>query len=535
MINLSSEAVVVFNLDGTILTWNPTAIALYQFPPTDAVGRELFGLLDCSSALLSGRAQQQLLETGKWQGVVQRKTATREPLDVSVRWTLRYDRDDRPDAVIEFGRPLESVESLAQLKIRDERFQTLFHQMPVALMLAEAQTVGQILRRLKESGVADLSAYLKDNPSFVKEAMNGVLVSAANKKAVETLGAKNSLELRESARHIWTVSPQTFARTLISRYEGQLQFGEETRILTLDGRVIDAMFTIAFPAPEDRMGMSLLCITDITGVKATENRLKKIQAEFAHSSRISILGELMATIAHELNQPLGAIALNAAAATKWLSREEPSTEQAKVRIERIAVEAKRASVMIERARTIISKHEVDQLELDLNDIVREVLLFLDEDIQGQTVRVTTRLDPALPGILGEKMLVQQVVLNLLTNSLQALRGAAATDKTIELETSANNTAGEVQLKIQDNGHGIASENLERVFDGFFSTRDDGLGMGLAICHSIVAAYGGAIKFEPGLEVGAKALVTLPSFQPLASTTSPVALQGDVRVRYSPHK
>ena len=508
--DLSSEAVIIFGLDGAIQYWNPAASELYRFSADEVMGHDLVALLDCSSALLGDKVQKQLSKTEKWRGIVQRKTSEQAHIDVSVRWTLRINENGLPDAVIEFGRALEAEESVAQLKVREERFQALFHKLPVALMLADAQGIGQILRKLKEGGIADLNTYLDEHPLFLKEAMNGALIAAANEKAVSTLGANESGDLYDSAEHIWSVSPQTFKRTLVARYEGNFQFGEETRILTLDGRVIDAMFTIAFPPPEDRMGMSLLCITDITAVKATENRLKKIQADFAHSSRVAMLGELVATIAHELNQPLGAIALNAAAATRWLSREEPAAEQAKARIEEIAAETKRASEMIRRIRVIITKHDAGNVEVDLNSIVTEVLLFLTGEIENRSVQVTTNLSTNSPRILGDRILVQQVLLNLLTNSLEAFDDKHAGDRTIRVGTSENVTTGMVTLTIQDSGTGIAAENLHRVFDGFFSTKDDGLGMGLSICHSIIAAYGGDIKFERGLRVGAAAVVTLPS-------------------------
>ena len=507
--DLSSEAVVVFNPDGAILYWNPSASALYGHSSDSAVGQNLFGLVSCSTQLLGDELTKALDVNSSWSGVVQRKTAARADIDVSVRWTVRRGEDGSARFIVEYASALESADALAQLRVREERYDTIFERMPVALILADSQGIGRIVRELRASGHTDIDAFLDTDPDYLNHAKNIISLAHANQEAVRLLGAKTEGEIVGPVGYIWADSPATFKRAIISRYNGDKQFTEETKLRTFDGRTIDAVFTIAFPPVDDRMGRSLLCIVDITNLRSAEAQLKKIQTDFAHAARVSMLGELMAALAHELNQPLAAIALNAAAAQRWLSRPEPADDKAKTRISRIASDATRASEMIRRIRGVATKHNPAYVDLDLNAIVGAALLFVGHDLDSKSIKVVSNLGCSLPGFVGDRVLMQQVVVNILQNSLHAIESSPHADPTIELATFQG-SSGELILSVRDGGAGVSQEDLPFVFEGFYTTKEEGLGMGLTICQSIVEAHGGEIRFADGTSEGATVLVSIPA-------------------------
>jgi two-component system sensor kinase FixL len=507
--DLSSEAVVVFNPDGAILYWNPSASALYGHSSDSAIGQNLFGLVSCSTQLLGDELTKALDVNSSWSGVVQRKTAARADIDVSIRWTVRRGEDGSAKFIVEYASALESADALAQLRVREERYDTIFERMPVALILADSQGIGRIVRELRASGHTDIDAFLDTDTDYLNHAKNIISLAHANQEAVRLLGAKTEGEIVGPVGYIWADSPATFKRAIISRYNGDKQFTEETKLRTFDGRTIDAVFTIAFPPVDDRMGRSLLCIVDITNLRSAEAQLKKIQTDFAHAARVSMLGELMAALAHELNQPLAAIALNAAAAQRWLSRPEPADDKAKTRISRIASDATRASEMIRRIRGVATKHNPAYVDLDLNAIVGAALLFVGHDLDSKSIKVVSNLGCSLPGFVGDRVLMQQVVVNILQNSLHAIESSPHADQTIELATFQG-SSGELILSIRDGGAGVSQEDLPFVFEGFYTTKEEGLGMGLTICQSIVEAHGGEIRFADGTSEGATVLVSIPA-------------------------
>ena len=220
-----------------------------------------------------------------------------------------------------------------------------------------------------------------------------------------------------------------------------------------------------------------------------------------------MLGELAASIAHEVKQPLSAIVTNAETSLRWLSRDEPNLPKVCELTTRIAASAQRASDIIHRVRGMMAKQEPQRLPLNLADVIDEALHFVRHDLDAHGIAFLRADAGGLPPIVGDRVLLQQVVVNLLVNSIQAIANAGAPDRRIELRVEA--TAADVTLSVRDTGPGIAEENLHQVFDGFFTTKDTGMGIGLAICQSIVAEHGGEIVAANHPAGGALFRVALP--------------------------
>jgi PAS domain S-box-containing protein len=231
--------------------------------------------------------------------------------------------------------------------------------------------------------------------------------------------------------------------------------------------------------------------TDIEDRKQAESALHDAQSALAHASRVAMLGEISATIAHEVNQPLAAIVANAQACLRFLRRENSSLDDVRGAIEWIVKDGNRASEVIQRVRGLLKKADTHKAPLDVNDIINEVGALLQRELAAQRVVLRLDLAPALPLITADRVQLQQVIINLVMNGADAMQTIAHGPRTLMIR-SRQAQPDQVLVAVKDSGVGIAPENADRVFAPFFSTKPNGLGMGLAICHSIIEDHGGRL-------------------------------------------
>jgi signal transduction histidine kinase len=229
--------------------------------------------------------------------------------------------------------------------------------------------------------------------------------------------------------------------------------------------------------------------------------LRDAQAELAHVSRITTMGELTASIAHEINQPLAAIASNSDASSRWLAGDPPNLREARGALARVAEQARRAGDVLKRIRTLLKKNRPEYAALDLNDAITEVLALTRVEQQKNRVAVRTKLSAGLPPVLGDRVQLQQVVLNLVMNGIEAMSAVVDRPRVLSIHTYVEDGGG-VQVRIEDTGTGFDPNVAPRLFDPFFTTKADGMGMGLAISRSIVEAHGGRLTVSPGVLHGA---------------------------------
>lgn len=239
----------------------------------------------------------------------------------------------------------------------------------------------------------------------------------------------------------------------------------------------------------------------------------RVETDLAHAARISVLGELTTSIAHEVRQPLSVIVTDADTALRWLDREDPNLAKVKALITRIMGNAHRANDVIRRIKDMAIKSDPVRQPVNLNAVVNEAAIFVRTESQSHSIAVRTRLTNRLPSISGDRVQLQQVVVNLLINSIQAIASNGKTLRDIIIETGFDGN-GIVRLSVCDSGGGIPPDDLDRIFDGFFSTKSDGIGMGLAICRSIIADHGGTIKAGNLADIGAEFQITLPVLEPM---------------------
>ena len=251
--------------------------------------------------------------------------------------------------------------------------------------------------------------------------------------------------------------------------------------------------------------------TDITAMiraDQAEQALRKTQAELAHVTRVTTLGELTASIAHEVNQPLAAVVANADACLRWLDRGTPDLAAARRSVEWVINDAHRASEVVRRVRALANKTEIEKAPLDLNEVVREVIALVERELKSHRVSLRTELAPDLPMIRGDRVQLQQVIINLVMNGIEAMHQVTGRSRELMIRSRVDETHN-VLLSVTDRGVGISAEDAGRLFNAFFTTKSGGLGMGLSICRSIVEAHGGRLTASGNEGSGATFQFILP--------------------------
>jgi PAS domain S-box-containing protein len=239
----------------------------------------------------------------------------------------------------------------------------------------------------------------------------------------------------------------------------------------------------------------------------SERRYREAQAELAHVTRVTTLGELTASIAHEVNQPLAAVAANAEACLRWLDRATPDLDAARRSLEWVINDNYRASEVIRRVRALAKNTDIEKVPLDVNDLVRETIGLMEREVFSHQVSVRMELAPALPAILGDRVQLQQVIINLVMNGIEAMQ--SVTDRSRELLIRSRQDEKQLVLaSVADCGVGISAENADRLFTAFFTTKPSGMGMGLSICRSIIEAHGGRLWATANIPHGATFQFTL---------------------------
>lgn len=251
-------------------------------------------------------------------------------------------------------------------------------------------------------------------------------------------------------------------------------------------------------------------VTDVTARKQAEIELHEAQTNLAHVARVTALGEMAASIAHEVNQPLAAVVTNAAACLRWLDREPANLKEARGTLQSIINDGNRAGEVIQRVRALVNK-TTDRKALHINEVVNEVLSLVQHELLSHRVALRLELAPALPPVLADRIQLQQVILNLVVNGIEAMQPVKDRPRELVIRT-LQDEARQVLVTVSDCGVGVAAENADRLFDAFFTTKSSGMGMGLSICRSIVDAHGGRLSASGNAGTGATFQFTLPLHQ-----------------------
>ncbi|MGO4194094.1 sensor histidine kinase [Rhizobium sp. YAF28] len=422
--------------------------------------------------------------------------------NIAARWNdaRRSERsaEQAPIVVIKGG----AGSDLPAKRPRGEAHHTVsIHHLPVPVLQLDAMGLRALFAGLKARGDAEhlLSKGLWQGGI----AQAGLFIADANEMAVSLLQASSSDDLVGPASYLFAASPETIKRLMRAWFDGTKLFSEPMKMRSFKGAVLDVKLSVTFPSAES-LDTLLVVLEDITGRRQPHEH----EVDPLHTARLSMLGRLATSIAHEVNQPLAAIVTDCETTMRHLSRDEPNLAKLGELAARMAASAHRASEIVKRVRGMASGQTNTRMPLDLNDIVKDALSFVGHETDMHAIRLSVACGPGLPAFLGDRIQMQQVVVNLLVNAIEAVVSSGRRPRRIEIATSEAD--GRVQFSIRDSGDGISAADLGRIFDCFYTTKQDGVGVGLSICQSIVLNHGGDISAANAGDGGALFRVSLPA-------------------------
>jgi PAS domain S-box-containing protein len=273
----------------------------------------------------------------------------------------------------------------------------------------------------------------------------------------------------------------------------------EKELFRKDGSRVPVLLGSA--AFDEQRDQGVAFVLDLTERKQGEEALRNAQADLTRVARLTTIGELTASIAHEINQPLASMVTNGEACLLWLANDRPDLDEARQAAERIITDAHRAGDIIRSIRALAGKSGSEMMQLDINDMIREVLVLMRSELHRHDVSLETELSGGLEPIVGDRVQLQQVILNLIMNGIEAMSAVRRQPRVLRVRSRIDGP-GHVLIAVEDSGPGLAPEAMDRLFDPFFTTKPGGMGMGLSICRSIVDAHGGRLWTSPQSPRGA---------------------------------
>ncbi|MBJ7401927.1 MAG: PAS domain S-box protein [Bradyrhizobium sp.] len=509
LLDLSHDMIFVRDRRGIISFWNRCAEETYGWSADEAIGRVADELLQTAYSEPRNAIEKILIESGRWEGAVKQRTRDGVLLDIEARWALQYDH---------LGKPLDVLETLTDVTDREQahaalvqserRYRRMFDASRIGIVEEDWTGVRAALRDVNVE--ADIDGYLRSNPDFVRKARSLARIKDVNPALQKMLGATNRSALLASVNDLMSESERTFLGALVAFAHGEPFYEGETELVALDGRRIPVLFTITFPTEPEGDGNVLAFVVDITERKRSQNALLAAQAELAHASRVATIGELTASIAHEVNQPLAAIVTSGEAGLRWLRRDVPQLDEVASVIGRIVSEGRRASEIVTRIRAFLKKKPAEQDMLGIAEIVSEAATLVERELSKEDVSLNIEVRPDLPQIRGDRIQLQQVLVNLLINAAQAM-AHRSWPRIVTLRAELAES-GDLLVSVQDTGPGIEAADVPRLFEPFFTTKQDGMGMGLAICQTTVEGHGGRLTVESVPGAGATFRLTMPVAQ-----------------------
>jgi PAS domain S-box-containing protein len=330
-------------------------------------------------------------------------------------------------------------------------------------------------------------------------------IVSVNPAWTETLGWAEDDLLGKTGE--WLIHPDDLEKSTKERtslVEGQKIQHFENRIRHKDG----SYRWLSWRAVPDQ-DLIFAVGRDVTDLRHAKEQLRMSRRELARVSRQTTMGAMTASIAHEVKQPLAAVLMNANAGLQWLKRSEPNLDEVRAALDRIVSDSHRANEVIASVRSIFGKDRRDKILVNVNTLIGEVLVLIQEELESHQVSLRSELIEGIPEVMAERMQLQQVLLNLVTNAVDAMSSVTGRERRLTVKSKVHDLQS-VVIAVEDSGTGIDPRHVDRIFDSFFTTKPDGMGMGLSICRSIIESHGGRLWFSPCSPHGTTFYVQLPA-------------------------
>ncbi len=584
LLDLTHDAIVVYDLQDRIAFWNQGAEALYGWTAQQAIGQPIHVLTQTHASVPLDEIRRTVLETGQWQGELHRVRKDGNTVMISSRLALWRDAGGKPVAILATSNDITDRKRMeGELRRQQNELRAMIDAIPGMVWSSDGDgRIGYVNRRWAEFGVSmaenggDIwrAVVHPDDFDTLHAAWQRAVASGASfeniarirrrdgvyrwvhigaeplrddgGRVVRWYGVNTDIEARKQAEHALRRSEaflsdaQRLSHTgsiAMRLPDGPMWWSDETyrifelprdtmpsvelivlrahpddvshvtdawrrvmagepyldmqfRLMMPDARVKHVHY-VAHLMPHQMDAEYVGALMDITERVVAQDALDRSTAELAHATRVTMLGELAASIAHEVTQPLAAIVTAGDAALRWIDRPEPDLAEVQQSVGQMIRDAKRASDVIRQIRALARKRAPEQTSLDLNAVVRESLELVRRELENQRVDVETDYAASPQRVCGDRVQLQQVVINLVMNAVQAMSGVAPGARRLRIRTRAFDD-GHAHVVVEDSGTGIRHADFDRLFSAFFTTKEDGMGMGLSICRSIVEAHGGRI-------------------------------------------
>ena len=478
LLDLTRDSVLVRDLNNVITYWNRGGEELYGWKREEAVGQVAHQLLHTIFPAPLERITEKLFRSGHWEGEILNTGRDGMQVTVSSRWSVQ--RDDE-------GQPIGTLETNNDI--------------------SERKRVEAALRRIQETYLAE-AQQLSHTGSFGWKVSSGEIFWSEEGFRIFGFDSSTHPSVELVLTRVHPDDRANVQRVIDRAADDRRDFDSEHRLWLPDGTVKHVRL-VARATPSETGNVDFVgAVMDVTLIRLAELELQNTRTELAHVMRVTSLGELTASIAHEVNQPLGAVVANAEACLGWLGRESPDLNEAQAAIQRIIRDGHRAGEVIRRVRALIKKTDAQWVPLDVNEIVSETMNIVEHELLRYRVSQRMELSSELPAVFGDKIQLQQVLLNLIINSIEAMQPVTDRPREILIRSEQDETQ-QVHVTVIDCGIGLTSESAHKMFDAFVTTKSSGMGMGLSICRSIIQAHGGRIWASPHGPFGAAVQFTLP--------------------------
>lgn len=475
LLNLSHDAIVIYDMRGLVTFWNHGAEALYGWSAGEAVGKDFHSLTQTRLKSSRETIMETLCGEGRWEGEVQRVHRSGRRLVVSSRIALCRDKAHRPIAVMATNNDITARREAESKLARSET------------MLADAQ-------KLSKTG--------------------SILYSASSDEMIwsdETyrilgydFGRKPTLKLILDRTHRDDAVVLSDMSTAMQNGDPAVDIQIRLMMPDAEAKTIRFVARLTSNAPDPQYVGALM---DVSATVAAQEAIQRSLKELAHISRVTTLDGLTSTVAHEITRPLAAITTCGYSALTWLSQPEPNIADATESVEQMIRDAQRSSDLVKQIRGMAQRRDFQAIEVCANQLVRDALDLLSHEFKAARVFVQTKFEKARLDVRGDPVQLQQVLVNLLMNAVQAMASLERQKiLSVNVELAEDSRA---KIVIRDNGPGFHEGDISRLFSAFFTTKQNGVGMGLAICRTIIDAHGGSI-WATSSTPGATFHIALPS-------------------------
>jgi PAS domain S-box-containing protein len=464
LLDLTHDSIMVRDMADVVMYWNRGAEKLYGWTPEEAAGQVTHQLLRTVFPVPLEEVKAVLLRAGRWEGDLVHTKRDGTQITVASRWSLQRDAAGQPAGTLEINNDI-----------------------------SERRAAREALQR--QANLLDQS----HDAIFVWEFSGGI--TFWNRGAERLYGFSREEAIGRSSHAVLRTEHPQPTPIFEAGLERDGEWSGELAQTTRDGRRILVESRQALMQDAEGRRLVLETNRDVTDRKRAEEAMRKAQAELAHVARVTTLGEMAASIAHEVDQPLSGVLINATASLRFLTGPAQNLEEVRDGLQAIARDGRRASDVIGRIRALARRATTEKGLLDMNDVVSEVVALAEGEARRTHATVRTETAAGLPRIVGDRVQLQQVVLNLLMNGLDAMHNVADRPRSLVI-TTAPEANDRVHVAVRDSGSGIDPQIAQRLFDAFYTTKPDGMGMGLSISRSIVEQHGGRLWAEPNDGPGA---------------------------------